>query len=308
MGLRIQTNIASLNAQRNLAVTSYRLGRTMEKLSSGFRIVRAADDAAGMAIAQGLRADIRSLEQARRNANDAVSMVQVAEGGLEEITNIMVRLRELSIQAASDTIGSSERDFLNREFMALKDEIDRIAMSTEFNGTRLLTGNKELEPELLVGHNRSPLEIQVGKDYFLGADSLENPNPTNIIRMDFDRMNATTDGEGSLEIGSAQNEAGTNLLTKFDAQRSISRLDDAMQKVNSYRASLGALQNRFVSTDRNLGVAIENLGAARSRIQDADFASETAEYTQLNILQQAGVSVLAQANQVPNIALQLLQQ
>ncbi len=308
MGLRIQTNIASLNAQRTLNLTSTRLGRTMEKLSSGHRIVRAADDAAGMAISEGLRADIRSLEQARRNANDAISMVQVAEGGLEEITNIMVRLRELSIQAASDTIGATERDFLNREFMALKDEIDRIATSTDFNGTRLLTGDKELPMELMLGHNQSPLEIQVGKDYFPMSDSLDVHNPVNIIRMNFDRMNATTDGEGSLMIGSSQNEAGTNVLTKFDAQRSITRLDEAMQQLASYRADLGALQNRFMSTDRNLGVSIENLSAARSRIKDADFAAETAEYTQLNILQQAGVAVLAQANQIPNIALQLLQQ
>ena len=185
MGLRIRTNIQSVNAQRNLQQITQKQAKHIERLSSGFRINKAADDAAGLAISEVLRADIRSLDQARRNANDAVSLVQVAEGGLEEVNNIMIRLRELSIQAASDTVGKRERGYLNREFMALKDEIDRIALSTEYNGTKLLIGNKDVDPELLVDQNHSPLEIQVGKDYLPGRDSLDSANPINVIRLDF---------------------------------------------------------------------------------------------------------------------------
>lgn len=307
MGLRIRTNIQSLVAQRHMGLSTQDVSKHMERLASGSRINRAADDAAGFAISEVIGADIRSLTQARRNANDAVSLVQVAEGGMNEINNIMVRLRELSIQGASDTLGARERGYLNDEFMALKDEVDRIAMSTKFNGTFLLTGRKELPEELMKDHNYSPLEIQVGKDYFISADSLEANNPINVIRMNLDNMNSTTSGEMSLEIGSTQDEDGTNVLTKVGAQLSINRIDGAMQKIAKYRAGLGAMQNRLGSTDRNLGVAIENLGDARSRIRDADFASETAQLTQSSILQRAGASVLAQANQIPNIALKLLE-
>lgn len=307
MGLRIRTNIQSLFAQRHFGISSQEMAKHMERLASGYRINKAADDAAGLAISEQLKANLRSLGQARRNANDAVSLVQVAEGGLEEINDIMIRLRELSVQGASDTIGMRERGYLNEEFMALKDEVDRIAISTEFNGTRLLTGNKELGEELLREHNFSPLEIQVGKDYFNAADGLDAPNPINVLRMNLDNMNATTDGENSLDIGSTLNEDGTTVATKSGAQNSIFRLDNAMKAVASYRARLGALQNRLQSTDRNLAIAIENQGAAKSRIKDADFAAEAAELTQSSILQQAGASVLVQANQTANIALKLLQ-
>lgn len=307
MGLRIRTNVTSLVAQRHFGIAGQNVAKTSEKLSSGYRINRGADDAAGFAIAEVLKADIRSLNQARRNANDAVSLVQVAEGGLDEVNNILVRLRELSVQSASDTIGLRERRYLNEEFMALKDEVDRIAIGTEFNGTRLLTGQKELNPELLKDHNFSPLEIQVGKDYFAMSDSLEAQNPVHIIRMNMANFNATTDGEGSLGIGSSQNAEGTSVETKMQAQNSIAVLERAMQSVASYRGSLGAMQNRLESTDRNLAIQVENYSAAKSRIKDADFAAEAAEMTQQTILQQAGASVLAQANQFPQIALKLLQ-
>jgi flagellin len=283
------------------------VGKITERLSSGYRINKGADDAAGYAISEVLRADIRSLTQARRNANDGVSLIEVAEGGLHEVNNIMIRLRELSVQAASDTIGMRERQYLNQEFRALKDEVDRIAMGTEFNGTRLLTGKAELPEELRVDHNESPLEIQVGKDYYLSADSLEAPNPVNVIRLDFSNMNAFTDGEGSLGIGSTQNEDGTRVDEKHAAQLSINQVDGAMQKVAAYRADLGAAQNRLEKTDKALSIQIEALSTAKSRIKDADFASETAQLTQQTILQQAGASVLAQANQQPQIALKLLQ-
>ena len=307
MGLRIRTNVQSLVAQRHFGASSKAVASQTEKLSSGYRINRAGDDAAGFAIAEVLKSDTRSLTQARRNANDAVSLVEVAEGGLNETGNILIRLRELAVQSASDTIGVRERRYLNEEFMALKDEVDRIAVTTEFNGTRLLTGQKELSEELLVDHNFSPLEIQVGKDYFPESDALESTNPVNIIQMNLANMNASTEGEGSLGLGSSQNAEGAMVDTKVGAQSSISVIDTAMQQIASYRGSLGAIQNRLMSTDRNLGIQIEALTAARSRIKDADFASESAEYMQQNILQQAGASVLAQANQLPQIALKLLQ-
>lgn len=306
MGLRIRTNVQSLVAQRHMGLSTHEVGRATERLSSGYRINRGADDAAGYAISEVLRADIASLSQARRNANDGISLVEVAEGGLHEINNIMIRLRELSIQAASDTIGTRERNYLNQEFFALKDEVDRIAMGTEFNGTRLLTGMAEIPEEMRIDHNYSPLEVQVGKDYFPMADSIQTPNPVNVIRIDMSYLNAFTDGENSLGIGNTQNEAGTRVDTKQGAQSSIDRIDGAMQKVAKYRADLGAIQNRLEKTDKAIAIQVENLAAAKSRIKDVDFASETANLTQQNILQQAGVSVLAQANSQPQIALKLL--
>ncbi len=307
MGLRIRTNVQSLTAQRHMGLSGQAVAKQSEKLSSGYRINRGADDAAGFAIAEVLKADIRSLGQARRNANDGISMVQVAEGGLDEVNNILIRLRELSVQSASDTIGTRERRYLNEEYSALKDEIDRIAISTEFNGTRLLIGQKEVPEEILRDHNFSPLEIQVGKDYLPMADALDKANPINVIRLNFQNFNASTDGEGSLNLGSSQNAEGTGVDTKVRAQNSIMNIEKAMQSVASFRGTLGSLQNRLESTDRNISIQVENLGAARSRIKDADFAAESAELTQQQILQQAGAAVLAQANQFPNIALKLLQ-
>lgn len=306
MGLRVRTNVQSLVAQRHMGNSTGEIGKATERLASGYRINRGADDAAGYAISEVLRADIRSLNQARRNANDGVSLVEVAEGGLHEINNIMIRLRELSIQAASDTIGTRERKYLNQEFFALKDEIDRIAIGTEFNGTKLLTGQAAIPEEMLEDHNFSPLEVQVGKDYFQNADSLEAPNPINIIRIDMSNLNAFTEGEGSLGIGNSQNEEGTRIDSKGGAQMSIDRIDKAMQQVASYRADLGAIQNRLEKTDRAIGLQVEALSAAKSRIKDIDFASETANLTQQTILQQAGASVLAQANQQPQIVMKLL--
>ena len=211
------------------------------------------------------------------------------------------------MQAASDTIGSRERKYLNQEFFALKDEVDRIAAGTEFNGTRLLVGKADIPEELRKDSNSSPLEIQVGKDYYVQADSLEAHNPIDVIRIDMSKMNAFTEGEGSLGLGNTQNSEGTRVDTKQQAQLSINRVDQAMQKVAAYRASLGAIQNRLEKTDKALSVQTEALSAAKSRIKDVDFASETANLTQQNILQQAGAAVLAQANQQPQIALKLLQ-
>jgi flagellin len=307
MGLRIRTNIQSMVAQRNLKMSSERQAKHMDRVSSGFRINKAADDAAGLAISEVLRADIRSMGQARRNANDAVSLIQVAEGGLEEINSLMIRLRELSVQSASDTVGVRERGYLNKEFMALKDEIDRIALSTEFNGTLLLIGDKEVPEALLDRHNNSPLEIQVGKDYHQNADGLDTANPINVMRLNFEDFNATTTGNGSLNLGSAESGDGARIDSKEGAQNSIATIESAMGRVAAFRADLGAVQNRLESTDRNMAIGISNLSAAKSRIKDADFATETAELTQANIMQQAGASVLTQANQLPQVALKLLQ-
>jgi flagellin len=310
MGLRIKTNISSINAQRRLGVSTEALGNSGNKLASGERINKAADDAAGLAISENLRADVRSLNMARRNANDGVSLVQTAEGGLMETTNMLVRLRELSVQAASDTVGVDERKFLNDEYQALKLEIDRIANSTEFNGTRLLIGSQEMAEDMKGNENQFPLEVQVSKDYYVDSDSLEQNNPVNIIRIDLAKINAFSSkgDEESLNLNVGINGQEIEGITeKTSAQNSISRLDTAITQVNGYRAYLGSIQNRLGSTISNLGVQVENLDTARSRIRDTDFAAETAEYTKTKILQQAGTSVLAQANQQPQIAMGLLQ-
>lgn len=307
MGLRIRTNIQSLTAQRHLSLSRTKLGKHAERLASGHRINKAADDVAGLAISENLRSDIRSLYQAKRNAYDAIAMLQVAEGGLVEVASIMVRLKELAVQSASDTIGRLERQYLNEEFMALKDEVDRIVLSTEFNGTRLLIGEGEdVAEELLDGHNPPPLEMQVGKDYLEPPDALESRNPVNIIKIDMAQIDARTDGDKGLGIGGADNEDGTRVDSKEFAQDSMERLDQALTRVASYRSKIGSVQNRLNAAGRNLGVQIENLTAAKSRILDADFAIETAGFTQSNILLQAGTAILSQANQFPSAALELI--
>lgn len=305
MGLRIRTNVASINAQRRLERATSAVSDSAGKLSSGKRINKAADDAAGLAIASNLNADVRSLSQARRNANDGISLVQTAEGGLVETTSMLTRLRELAVQAASDTVGQTERDFLDKEFIALKDEIDRIANSVEFNGTRLLVGNADIPGELANSDGTFPLEIQVSKDYYEQVDDVSERNQVNIIKIDFGNINSFTEGEGSLNIGRA--EEGTRVNGKEIAQTSIMQLDDAIVRVSDYRAYLGSIQNRLGSTINNLGVQIENLTAAQSRIEDTDFAQETARFTSENILQQAGASILSQANSFPQTALSLVQ-
>lgn len=307
MGFRINTNIQSLQAQRNLSKSNEALGRSSTRLSSGSRINKAADDAAGLAVSETMRANIRSLGQAQRNANDGVSMVQVAEGGLLETTNMLVRLRELAIQASSDTIGDRDREFLNREFVQLKDEIDRIANSTEFNGTYLLVGNSGAEQNFGVEnrHNAFPLEIQVDKDYFEAVDSKDQINPVNTIKIEMGSLNTFTSGDSSLNLG--KHDEGNLVDNKVNAQASITQIDVAMDKVNSHRAYIGAVQNRLESTIANLGVKIQGLSESRSRITDTDFAAESAKYTQASILQQAGTSILASANAAPQSALALLQ-
>lgn len=266
----------SIAAQRALSKTTNDLNGNFRKLSSGERITRAADDAAGLAISEKLKSQIRSIRQAKRNADDGISLVQTAEGGLSEISNLIIRLRELAVQAASDTVGDTERGFSNIEFEQLKEEIERISKSSEFNGTKLLDGNGGL------------LEIQIGA----------NNNPFNDrLKYDGTIINSTLESLG------ISNES---VATQENAQLSLQRLDDALVQVNGFRAELGALQNRLTSVVNNLGVTEENFSQANSRIRDVDVAKETASLTKNQILNQAGVSVLSQANNAPNFALKLL--
>jgi flagellin len=306
MGLRIQTNVQSLTAQRNLIAAVEDNGQALERLSSGFRINRASDDAAGLAISEKLKADIRGLNAAKRNANDGISLVQTAEGGLNEVGNILGRLRELSVQAASDTIGNRERGFLNKEYMALKDEIERITRSTEYNGTMLLVGDQSNLPEEQRNRsNQFPLEIQVNKDYHASLDGGDVRNPVNNIRIDLQGINSNL-GEEGLSLGFVDDDGGTRVDDKANAQMSINKVDGAISKVAEYRAYLGSIQSRLGSTVRNLSIASENFSAANSRIRDTDFAEETARMTQSSIIKNAGIAILGQANQTAQAALRLL--
>jgi flagellin len=322
MGLRIQTNLQAINSQRALAAAGAMNDLSMERLSSGFRINKSADDAAGLAISEKLKADIRSLNMAKRNANDGISMLQVAEGGMNEIGNILARLRELSVQGSSDTIGNTEREFINKEYTALKDEVDRITMSTEYNGTLLLVGQNptaKIPDEKMIGRtNEAPFEFQVGKDWYQGVDKqgVENPygrNPVNVIRVGFDKIDTSTSGLGlGLGDDNSLESTGTFIAgespsqSKLRAQMSIGKLDDAIGKIARFRAEVGSTQSRLNSTISNLGIMGENYSAANSRIRDTDFAEESARNTQSNILKQAGISVLSQANQSPSAAVRLL--
>lgn len=320
MGLRIQTNVQALNSQRNLEVSTAANERSMEKLSSGYRINRASDDAAGLAISEKLKADIRGLNMSRRNANDGISLIQTAEGGMNEIGNILSRLRELSVQGASDTIGNTDRSFIHKEFNSLKDEIDRITNSTEYNGTTLLMGKADDIPgDLNAKSNPPPLDIQVGKNWYASTDGKDASeafarNPVNVIRVGLDMIRTDTSADG-LNLGRASDESlestgvyleGDPNQSKARSQLSIQRIDDAITKVSGYRAELGAVQSRLNSTISNLGIQAENYAAANSRIRDTDFADESAKLAQSNILKQAGISVASQANQSQSVALSLL--
>lgn len=276
MGLRINTNVSSLAAQRTLSKNNTDQANSLGKLSSGTRIVRAADDAAGLAISEKLKAQVRGTNQAERNAGDGISLIQTAEGGLGEVSNILVRLRELSVQSASDTVGDAERKFTDLEYQNLKQEIERISQVTEFNGKKLLNGEGD----------KYDFQIGINNDAFQDR-----------ISYDAGMINS---GMANLGID------GLAVNSKEASQDSLNILDDAIQQVSGQRAELGAVQNRLTSTIQNLQVTSENLNAANSRIRDTDFASETAKNTKLNILTSAGTSVLAQANAQGQTALKLI--
>ncbi len=276
MGLRINTNVASLQAQGSLSKVNKESQESFSKLSSGTRITKAADDAAGLAISEKMKAEIRSAQQANRNANDGISLVQVAEGGLNETSSILVRMRELAIQSSSDTVGDSERGMANLEYQQLKSEMDRISQVTEFNGKKLLDGSGE------------KLEFQVGT----GADEFQDR-----IGLDPMTLNSSISSMGV---------EGVDITTKEAAQGSLQSLDSAVEKISGQRAVLGSLQNRLTSTSNNLQVYAENMSAANSRIRDVDYADETAKQARNQILTAAGTSVLAQANMSSQSALKLI--
>jgi flagellin len=276
MGLRIATNTQALAAQRNLGINTRNQQNSIEKLASGSRIVRAADDAAGLAISEKMRGQIRSIRQDVRNAQDGISMVQTAEGAMNEVGNILIRFRELSIQAASDTVGDTERSFIDKEVQELRAEIDRIAGSTEYNGTKVLMGEGDV------------LEIQVGQ---------QNDPEHDRVAFDVSAINATSDALGVADVSAA---------TKEEAQANLEKVDSAISLLVGNRATLGAMQNKLQSTINNLQIYDENLSAARSRIYDVDMATQTSDLVKDNILTNATVSVLSQANTNPQLALKLM--
>jgi flagellin len=276
MGLRINTNIQSIRAQNSLSKVEESRSGTLEKLSSGSRINKAGDDAAGLAISEKLKANLRGSQQATRNAGDGISMVQTAEGGLNEVSNILIRLRELSVQSASDTVGDQERKFTDLEFQQLTNEIERISTSTQFNGKKLLNGEGDT------------LDFQIGVMNDPKNDRLSyRPQDTNAR---------------SSELGVVD----LDVLTKNSSQENLEKIDEAINKVNANRANLGALQNRLSSTISNLEVSSENLAAANSRIRDTDLAAESAQLAKSTIMSNAATSVLSQANNSSAMALKLL--
>jgi len=263
-------------AQRFLTINHENQNRSLEHLASGSRINRAGDDAAGLAISEKLRSHTRSLKQATRNANDGISMIQTAEGAMNEVSNILIRLRELSIQSSSDTIGDTERSFVDKEVQHLKKEIDRISNVTEFNGRKLMNGTEK------------DLDIQIG---------LHNDATLDRFQYRTKELTTTLESMGITDVST---------INKESSQSNMAMLDAAITHLNENRASLGALQNRLNSTMNNLSIYAENLSTANSRIRDTDMAEETSEMTKQNILTQANISVLGQANQNSSVALKLL--
>ena len=280
MSISLLANTASLSAQNQLRISQGSLEKSLERLSSGQRINRASDDAAGLGISENLKADIRSLAQAQRNANDGISMTQVAEGAMNEMQGIVGRMRELAVQASNGTLGDDERGYIQTEFSQLVEEIDRISNVTEFNGTNLLDGTAA-----------SGLAMQIGI----------HDNADSRMTLTISTLNTSTLGNASAGFITAQ-----SLSSASGAQSSLATFDAAIQSLSNARANVGAVQSRMTIAVSNLSTAQENLSAANSRIRDVDVASETANMTRYQILTQAGVAVLGQANQLPAMALSLL--
>ena len=282
---RIFNNIASLNAQRLLGVNSARLAQSVERISSGIRINKASDDAAGLAISEGLRSDIRALRQAVRNANDGVSLINVTEGALNEQAGILIRLRELASQAATGTVSSTERATIQLEFSALRNEVDRIAATTEFNGQKLVDGSLASSVA-----STSQIFIQIGINS--SSDSRINLNE----QVDLEAMTSTGLSIHELSVTSAQG-----------ALSALSQMETSISQITAGRGKIGAVQNRLAKSISNLSVGIENLTAADSQIRDADLAHEVAMLTRNQILVQASTAMVGQANLIPQSVLQLLQ-
>ena len=282
MAIVINTNVASLNAQRHLSNTQFGLNRALERLSSGFRINRAGDDAAGLAISERLKAQIRSTSQAARNTLDGVSLVQVSEGGYDEVSGILIRLRELAVQSANGTISANDRTAIDVERDQLTQEISRIAAVVKFNNVQVLNGNSS--------GGAVSFTLQVG----IGTTS------SDTITVNINPLKASALGSAAVDLTAA------SLTSASGATAAITTFDSAIDAVNRSRAELGAVQNRLEATSRSLAISVENLSAANSRIRDVDVAQETAELARFQILSQAGAAVTAQANQVPALALSLI--
>ena len=278
--ISVLTNVTSLNAQRNLASTQAALATSVGRLSSGMRINSASDDAAGLGISENLSANIKSLAQAQRNANDGISMSQVAEGSMNDMQGIVSRMRELSVQSSNSTLGGNERGYIQTEFTQLSSEINRISAVTDFNGQKLLDGS-----------------ASAGLTFQIGIQNTTNDR----LSMSITKLTTSTLGSTSLHIASA------SLSTATNAQLAIGAFDKAIQQLSQARAKVGATQNRMTVTVSNLAVTQENLSAANSRIRDVDVAAESSSLTKSQILSQAGLAVLAQANSLPQSALKLLQ-
>ena len=285
MAIRIFNNIASINSQRILGANNDRLAQSVERISSGIRINRAADDAAGLAISEGLRSDIRATRQAVRNANDGISVINITEGALNEQASILIRLRELASQASTGTVGSTERQTIQLEFDALRLEIDRIAATTEFNGQNLVDGS--LASSVSSGNQ---IFIQVGIDS--SADSRINLNTS---------INLTAVTSSSLSIDTLSVTSSEGALSALDA------INTSIGTVTQGRGKVGAVQNRLARTIANLSITVENLVAAESQMRDADIAHEVALLTRNQILVQASTAMVGQANLIPQSVLQLLQ-
>ena len=273
MALIVNNNPASIAAQRNLSINTLSLNRSVERLSSGLRITRAADDAAGLGLSESLRAQIRSINQATRNASDGISLTQIADGAAATIGSLLTRLRELSSQSASGTVGNTERSYIDQEFVALRSEIDRIAQTTEFNGQALTSG--------------SSISFSVAIGFRSGTG--------NTLDLALNDITTSSLGLSSVNVSSSAN-----------ATSALANVDNAISAIASARAEYGSIQNRFEATIANLQVTSENLTAAESRIRDADIALETSIFTKNQILVQAGIATLAQANTLPQQALALL--
>lgn len=305
MGLRIKTNVDALISQRRLGENNSNLSKSLERLSSGQRINKSADDAAGLAVSERIRARVQSLGVAKRNASDGISYIQVAEGGLNETTNILVRMRELASQAASDTVGNRERAFLNKEFQQLREEIARIVQSTEFNGSKVLRADAQQDLRIFVGaSNRgndlegNPPEIPDNDPDILTINTEELSNLQEAIE--------SVTEQGVIAIIPDDEDGGAQDLGPEGTFDVFNRLDTALNKIADYRATLGSVQSRLNSTITSIDISRENLSAAQSRIRDVDYASETAQFAQSRILVAAGLSVQAQANATPEMALQLI--
>lgn len=303
MGIRVKTNVQSLIAQNKLSKSHEQVASSIERLSSGQRINRSADDAAGLAVSESIRARISGMDVAKRNANDGISYIQVAEGSLNEVTNVMLRMRELGSQAASDTIGAKERSYLDKEFQQLAQEVGRIVASTEFNGRKVLQTDDNSAMRIFVGSS-SRADVD-GSSPDIDPDN--DPDVLTIDTSDLENVASALDKVANGGLGvMTEDGGGANDLGSTGTADLFNTIDNAVNEVAGYRATLGSVQSRLNTAISNIDVTNENLQAANSRIRDVDFAAETARFTQNKILEQAGASVLAHANSEPEMVLQML--